>query len=99
MGRREFIALLCSGVAAGALAARAQEPSDRMRRVSVLVGIANDPEGQLRVMAFQQRLRELGWTEGQNVGIDVRWASADLAGMRDVAAELVGLAPDVIVGT
>jgi putative ABC transport system substrate-binding protein len=99
MRRREFITLVGGGIAAWSLAARAHEPSDRMRRVGVLVGIANDPEGQIRVMAFQQRLREFGWVEGQNVRIDLRWAAADLDRIRTYASELVDLAPDVIVGT
>jgi putative tryptophan/tyrosine transport system substrate-binding protein len=99
MRRREFIALLGGGLAAWSLAARGQEASQRMRRVGVLVGMANDAEGQIRVAAFQQGLRELGWTEGQNVQIDIRWAGADPARTRDDAAELVSLAPDVILGT
>jgi putative tryptophan/tyrosine transport system substrate-binding protein len=98
MGRREFITLLCGAVAAGALAARAQESNQRMRRVGVLMGMANDSEGQLRVTAFRQRLREHGWIEGQNLQIEARWAAGDPVRMQDLAAELVGLAPDVIVG-
>jgi putative ABC transport system substrate-binding protein len=98
MGRRAFIALLCGVVAAGALAARAQEPSQKMRRVGMLSGMANDSEGQLRAAAFRQRLRELGWIEGQNVQIDARWAAGDPARIQELAAELVSLAPDVIVG-
>ena len=98
MGRRAFIAFLCGVVAAGALAARAQEPSQRMRRVGMLAGMANDSEGQLRVAAFRQRLRELGWIEGQNVQIDARWAAGDPARIQELTAELVSLAPDVIVG-
>jgi putative ABC transport system substrate-binding protein len=98
MGRREFITLLCGAVAAGALAARAQESSQRMRRVGLLAGMANDSEGQLRAAAFRQRLREHGWIEGQNLQIEARWAAGDPARMQSLAAELVGLSPDVIVG-
>jgi len=98
MGRREFITVLCGAVAAGALAARAQESSQRMRRVGLLLGMPSDSEGQLRVEAFRQRLREHGWIEGQNVQIEARWAAGDPARIREYAAELVSLAPDVIVG-
>jgi putative tryptophan/tyrosine transport system substrate-binding protein len=98
MGRREFITVLCGAVAAGALAARAQESSQRMRRVGLLLGMPSDSEGQLRVEAFRQRLREHGWIEGQNVQIEARWATGDPARIREYAAELVSLAPDVIVG-
>src|ERR1700682_5776618 len=99
MRRREFIALLGGGLAAWSLAARGQESSQRMRRVGVLVGMANDAEGQIRVAAFQQGLRELGWTEGQNVAIDIRWAGTDPARTRDDAAELVGLGTTTPVTT
>jgi putative ABC transport system substrate-binding protein len=98
MGRREFITLLCGAVAAGALAARAQESTQRMRRVGLLTGMANDSEGQLRAAAFRQRLHEHGWIEGQNLQIEARWAAGDPARMQSLAAELVGLSPDVIVG-
>src|SRR5258708_5420297 len=98
MGRREFIILLCGAVAAGALAARAQESSQRVRRIGMLAGMANDSEGQLRVAAFRQRMRELGWIDGQNVQIEARWAAGNPARIQDYAAELVSLAPDVIVG-
>jgi putative tryptophan/tyrosine transport system substrate-binding protein len=98
MGRREFITLLCGAVAAGALAARAQESNQRMRRVGLLTGMANDSEGQLRAAAFRQRLHEHGWIEGQNLQIEARWAAGDPARMQSLAAELVGLSPDVIVG-
>lgn len=69
-----------------------------MRRVGVLMGMANDSEGQLRVAAFRQRLREHGWIEGQNVQIEARWAAGDPARIQALASELVGLSPDVIVG-
>ena len=69
-----------------------------MRRVGVLVNrVADDPEEQARLTAFRQRLQELGWTEGRNVRIDYRWAAADADHSRTYAAELVALAPDVIL--
>ena len=79
------------------LAARAQQ-ADRMRRVGVLLNrVADDPEEQARLAAFLQRLQELGWTDGRNVRIDYRWAAADADRSRTYAAELVALAPDVIL--
>jgi putative ABC transport system substrate-binding protein len=95
MRRREFIALL-SGAAAWPLGARAQQPV-RVRRVGVLMGFADDPEGQARVKALKQGVQELGWTDGRSVRIDVRWAPADIEKMQAFAKELVGLQPDVIV--
>ena len=72
--RREFITLL-GGAAAWPLAARAQQ-GERMRRIGVLMTTAaNDPEGQARIAAFLQELQQLGWTDGRNVRIDVRWAA------------------------
>ena len=97
MRRREFIILLGGAAVAWPLAARAQQ-ADRMRRVGVLVSrIADDPEEQARLAAFVQGLQELGWTEGRNVRIDYRWAAGDADRSRTYAAELVALAPDVIV--
>jgi len=77
MKRREVITLLGGAAAAWPLvAARAQQ--DRMRRVSLLLGIAeNDPEAQSRVKAFQQGLRDLGWVDGRNIKIDYRFAASD----------------------
>ena len=96
MRRRDFIIVIGS-VAAWPLMARAQQP-ERIRRVGVLTGLAqDDPEAQARIKAFQQRLRELGWTDGHNVQIDYRWASGDVDRTRAYAAELVALAPDVIL--
>jgi putative tryptophan/tyrosine transport system substrate-binding protein len=93
--RREFITLL-GGAAAWPLAARAQ--GERMRRVGVLVpAVADDPEWQARVGAFQQALALLGWTIGRNVRIDTRWGTTSAAEIRRQAAELAALAPDVIL--
>ena len=89
MRRRNFIALL-GGAAAWPLAARAQQ-ADRVRRIGVLlIGPANDREGQSRLMGFLRGLQELGWTEGRNLRIDYRWA-ADDANRREYAAELIAL--------
>ena len=94
MKRREFIAMLC-GSAAWPLAARAQP--DRRRKIGVLAGIAADyREGNARLAAFLQGLQQLGWTEGQNLQIEYRWAAGNRADLRKYAAELIGLAPDVI---
>jgi putative tryptophan/tyrosine transport system substrate-binding protein len=96
MRRREFIAGL-GGSAAWPLAARAQQPG-RMRRIGVLMWVSmDDPVGQSDIATFQQTLRELGWTEGRNVTIDYRWGAGDANRYRTYAAELVALAPDVIV--
>jgi putative ABC transport system substrate-binding protein len=98
MKRREFIALLGGAVAAWPLVARAQQ-ADRLRRIGVLMSLAaDDPESQARLAAFAQGLQQLGWTIGQNVRVDYRWAlNADT--MRKYATELVALAPDVILAT
>jgi putative tryptophan/tyrosine transport system substrate-binding protein len=94
--RREFITLL-GGAAAWPLAARAQQP-DGVRRIGVLFGtVETDPESHARVAAFEQGLYALGWTVGRNVHIDYHFGSADPALTQKYAAELVGMAPDVIL--
>ena len=99
MRRRDFITLLGGATFALPLAARAQQP-DRMRRIGVLMGLAaDDPEGQARLAAFLQGLQESGWTVGRNVRIDYRWGGGDADHFRKQAAELVALAPDVILAT
>jgi putative ABC transport system substrate-binding protein len=97
MKRRDFITLLGGAAATWPLAARAQQ-SDRVRRIGVLHSLAaGDTEGQARLTAFVQGLQELGWTGGRNVRIDYRWTAGDPEHARRYAAELVALAPDVIL--
>jgi putative ABC transport system substrate-binding protein len=94
--RREFITLL-GGAAAWPLAARAQQ-RERMRRVGALIpGSADDPDYQSWIGAFQQALAQSGWIIGRNVRIDTRWAGGQASDIRRHAAELVALAPDVIL--
>jgi len=98
IARREFLAALGGAVTAWPLAARAQQ-TERMRRIGVLMaGAAGDPEGQARLVAFVQGLQEQGWTVGRNVQLDVRWTAGEPNLTRRYAAELVALAPDVILG-
>ena len=97
MRRREFITILGGVSAAWPLAARAQRP-ERVRRVGALMNLASDdPESQDRVGAFLQQLAKLGWAIGHNLRIDYRWPAGDNSLMRQHAAELVALAPDVIL--
>src|SRR5882724_5721652 len=97
MERRTFL-MLVGGAAAWPLAARAQQP-ERMRRVGVLMSIAADnPVAPSRITAFAQGLQANGWTVGSNVRIDYRWATGNADRVR-YAAELVALAPDVILAT
>src|SRR5262249_15946984 len=97
MRRREFIALLGSGLGGWPFAARAQQP-EGMRRIGVLVpAAANDPVFQARVGAFLQGLTVLDWSIGRTVQVVVRWAITDAAEIRRHAAELIALTPDVIL--
>jgi putative ABC transport system substrate-binding protein len=93
--RREFIRLIGGAAAVWPIAARAQQPP--VRRIGVLSGLADDTEGRFRVTTFQQKLRELGWTEGYNIHIELRWAAGDVDRMRTYAAELVAIKPDAIL--
>jgi putative tryptophan/tyrosine transport system substrate-binding protein len=97
IGRRAFISLL-GGAAAWPLAASAQQPGVRMRRIGVLVSNlpADDPEWQARSNAFVQGLQERGWSDGRNVRLEYRWGLGDPDRLRKYAAELVALAPDVM---
>ena len=84
-------------MAACPLAARAQQ-GDRVRRIGVLMsGDEIDPVFKPRLSAFTQAVADLGWTEGRNVRIDLRWASGDIDRIRAIAQELVGLQPDIIL--
>src|SRR5262245_40486734 len=100
MRRREFITLLGGAVALWPLAARAQ-PVGKIARVGVLTSgaAADDPDGQTRIGAFVHGLQQLGWSDGRNVRIDYRWGAGDANRMRNSAAELVALAPDVILAS
>jgi putative ABC transport system substrate-binding protein len=95
--RREFITLLGGAAIAWPLKARAQQPGG-MRRIGVLMAsAADDSESQARIAGFLQGLQQLGWADGRNVRIDVRWATTDPENLRRQAAELAALAPDVLV--
>ena len=97
--RREFITLLGGAAVAWPLAARAQ-PGERVRRIGVLMNLAaNDAQSMPRVAAFLQALQQLGWTDGRDVMIDYRWGAGDPERIRKYAAELVALAPDVILAS
>jgi putative tryptophan/tyrosine transport system substrate-binding protein len=97
MNRRAFITLLGGAAAAWPLAAGAQQ-GEQMRRIGVLAyWPADDPEGQARLTAFTQALKQLGWSDGRNLRIDTR-STADADDLRRQAAELAALAPDVLVG-
>src|ERR1700745_1602240 len=94
MRRREFIRLV-GGAATWPLVARAQQPK-RVRRVGVLMGYAqNDPAGQARITAFLEALKALGWEDGRNLQIVLRWTSADVAQISRFAKELVASKPDL----
>src|SRR6478736_2033304 len=99
MRRREFLGFLGAAAAASPLAAQAQQV-ERTRRIGVLNGLAaNDPQGQANNAALLQSLQQLGWAEGRNTRIDYRWGAGNADEMRRYAAELVTLAPDVLVAT
>jgi putative tryptophan/tyrosine transport system substrate-binding protein len=96
MRRREFIALV-GGAVAWPLTVRAQQ-DQRVRRIGVLMpGTADDPEYQTRLAAFTERLNQLGWVDGQNVRVDLRWIAGDSDRRRKLITEIVALAPDVIL--
>jgi putative tryptophan/tyrosine transport system substrate-binding protein len=96
--RRAFVGLL-GGAAAWPLTARAQQPS-RMRRIGVMTQYREgDPIAALRIAAFVQRLRDLGWVEGRNLTIEYRWTAADPDSYRRLAAELVATQPDILVAS
>ncbi len=99
MRRRDFITLIGGAATAWPLALRAQQ-SEQKRRIGVLMNrLEGDPEAEARLAAFQQGLQQLGWTAGSNVQIDIRWGADDADRERRSAAELVGLAPDIILAS
>jgi putative tryptophan/tyrosine transport system substrate-binding protein len=98
MKRRKFITLLGGAAAAWPLAAWAQQPS-RMRRIGILMNLAeNDPAAQKSVAGFRRGLQDLGWIENSNVRIDMRWGGGDRERYRIYASELIALEPDVLLG-
>jgi putative ABC transport system substrate-binding protein len=95
--RREFITLLGGVAAAWPLAVRAQQ-AERMRRIGALMILAaDDPQSQARLAAFQQSLQQLGWSDGRNVQINIRWHENDADRARTYAQELIALAPDIFL--
>ena len=97
MRRRDLIRGVLGSAATWPLAAGAQQP-DRVRRIGVLMAYAEDnPDGKPRLAAFAQRLQELGWTDGRNIRVEYRWSAGDAERTRRYAAELVALAPDIIL--
>ena len=99
MKRREFITLISSTAATWPFAVRAQQV-ERVRRIGVLLAATSDDlQYQSRLKAFGQRLAQLGWTEGHNLRIDVRWGGGHAELTRQYAAELAALAPDIILAS
>src|SRR5499427_9249136 len=97
MRRREFITLLSGAVALWSQAARAQNPGG-VRRIGVLLSLAEtDPEGKAQFSGFTQALADLGWIDGRNVQMEIRWGRGDIDQIRTFAKELVVLQPDVIL--
>jgi ABC-type uncharacterized transport system substrate-binding protein len=94
--RRAFITLVGGAAAAWPLVARAQQ-AEHVRRIGLLLGVADDREGQARVTALKQGLQELGWTDG-NIQVETRFGEGDASRIKSHAAELVALAPDLVVG-
>jgi putative tryptophan/tyrosine transport system substrate-binding protein len=93
--RREFITLL-GGAAAWPLAARAQQ-AERVRRIGVLMSMENDSDGKAQLSGFMQGLAEIGWTDGRNLRMEIRWGGGEVNRIRTFAKELVALQPDVIL--
>jgi putative ABC transport system substrate-binding protein len=98
MRRREFIEAVAGSAVIWPLTARAQQ-TDQVRRIGVLMNVADDREGQTRVAVFKQALQQLGWVDGRNVRIDIRWGANDVERDRRYATELAALAPDVLVAS
>ena len=99
MRRREFITLLGGAAAAWPFTGRAQQP-ERVRRIGVLMNLtADNPQGKPQIAAFLEALQQLGWSDGRNVRIDIRWGTNDIDRQRGYAAELAALIPDVILAS
>ena len=96
MRRREFIAFIGAALAAYPLAVGAQQYA-RARRIAVLIGVEDDAEGRVRLAAFRKGMHDLGWSEGRDIQMDVRFAAGDADRARAYGAELIGWAPDVIL--
>ena len=96
MKRRDFITLVGGAAAAWPLAARAQQ-AERVRRIGVLMSIENDSDGKAQLSGFMQGLAEIGWTDGRNLRMEIRWGGGDVNRIRTFAKELVALQPDVIL--
>jgi putative ABC transport system substrate-binding protein len=97
--RREFITLLGGAAAGWPLAAMAQQ-GERVRRIGVLMGAdENDPGWQTPLSAFTRALADLGWADGRNAPMDIRWGGIDINRIRALAKELVALQPDIILAT
>ena len=99
MRRRDFITFVGGAAAAWPLAARAQQP-ERVRRIGAMINrAAGDPEATDAIAAFSQGLGELGWSIGGNVRIEYRFGAGDADVSRKIAAELIALAPDIILAS
>lgn len=97
MKRRDFLVMLGSGSVGWPVASIAQ--TERMRQIGILISFAqSDPESQTHVAAFREGLRQLGWIEGRNIALDIRWGNGDLARIGEQAKELVARRPDVLLG-
>src|SRR5947207_13819357 len=97
MRRRDFVRAIVGSATAWPLTLRAQQ-TDPIRRIGMIFSLAaTDPESQQRKKAFEQGLQEFGWTDGRNVRIEYRYGAGDADNIRKYAAELIALAPDVIV--
>src|SRR5215831_18193093 len=95
MRRRDFIKVIAGSVAAWPLAARAQQ-AERMRRIGVLMGVADDAETKGWLTTFHDRLEQLGWQTGRNLQIDERWTAGDPERTRRFAGELLAMHPDAV---
>src|SRR3954468_8834250 len=97
MRRRAFITGVASATVASPLAGRAQKPPERTRRIGVLMDLAaDDPEARARLEVFRAELSRLGWMDGGNTQLDIRWGPGIASRMRQSADELVALTPDAI---